>query len=127
MTHTPEQLLAEKCAKFNGDKINPVIDKVDYYFHNDLSAPYNMHLAKREMEKLGYDIESNKFIGQGYQWRIKKDNPRIIERLKAKELSDEELNQYLGNRWERKWQIDKNIFIAFWSAVEATGVMEDKG
>lgn len=120
MTHTPEQLLAEKCTKFlgleerhcgsSGKRFWKVFGRTVFHYsffefqpEREVMAPILMHLGKREMEELGFDGSYMFTSCKRHQWFFSKRKRRTTKRQAIK---------------------DHNDFISFWSAVEATGVME---
>ena len=81
-------------------------------FEDRKNAPILAHLAKREMEKRGFQLEYNKFTTQGYQWWIHQaEIPPDVD------LMSKEMMEYF-ERCKPKWQRHENEYIALWSAIE---------
>lgn len=128
MKPSEQTKLAEKCAKFLGMEWHEHV-----WFHKDLGwldnslqhtffidymkAPILQHLGKRRMEDLGYcwdgsRKEPNDMYPEKYNWQFERKG-EVCPTCESWPTTYEDSD-------------DDNEFIAFWKAVESTGVMDDK-
>ena len=111
MTTSEQKQLAEKCAKFIGQLGAKSVVRL---FEDPREASYFMHLAKKEMEKREWLLDSINLRGLD---TINLDG-NIVEKGKYKYHYE-----FFKGTTEPGINYHENEFIAFWKAVEQTGEM----